>query len=166
MKKLIIVLAAALVAGSINQSVLAQTDARTAGKLVDQAKATDSKLGDIATDLTGKVQSLSTAAGANSTVTSKLDSTLKSLTGGMDSAALTSAFSLVKSSKLTTEQMDLAKQVGNLASAYVVQKNFSSLDGAQGDVATIVNSLRNGKLTTVLPALKNIALTIQSLIKK
>jgi hypothetical protein len=32
-----------------------------------------------------------------------------------------------------------------LCRLYVVQKNFSSLDGAQGDVATIVNSLRSGK---------------------
>jgi hypothetical protein len=37
-----------------------------------------------------------------------------------------------------------------LGRLYVVQKNFSSRDGAQGDVATIVNSLRSGKLTSVL----------------
>jgi hypothetical protein len=38
-----------------------------------------------------------------------------------------------------------------LGRLYVVQENFSSLDGAQGDVATIVNSLRSGKLTSNRP---------------
>ena len=50
----------------------------------------------------------------------------------------------------------MAKDVGNLASAYVVQRNFSSLDGAQGDVATIVNSLRQGTITPALPALQSL----------
>jgi hypothetical protein len=143
-------------------TVFGQTGSDVAAKFVDQAKAaSDSKLGDIAAELTGKVQSLENTAGVSDTIKSKLDGTLKSLTGGMDSAALTSAFDLVKSSKLTAEQMNLAKQVGNLASAYVVQKNFSSLDGAQGDVATLVNSLRGGKLTAVLPPLKNIAQNVK-----
>jgi hypothetical protein len=51
----------------------------------------------------------------------------------------------------------LAKEVGNLASAYVVQKNFASLDGAQGDVATIVSSLRQGQITPALPAMQKVA---------
>jgi hypothetical protein len=51
----------------------------------------------------------------------------------------------------------VARQVGNLASAYVVQKNFASLDGAQGDVASIVSSLRDGQITTAIPAIKNVA---------
>ena len=38
-----------------------------------------------------------------------------------------------------------------------MQKNFSALDGAQGDVANVVSSLRSGKITAALPALKNIA---------
>ena len=144
--------------GVVTNNVFAQTDASLVSKFLDTAKsASDSELGTIASELTGKVQSLSTAAGANSTIASKLDSTLKSLTGGADSAALTSAFKLASVAKLTPDQLGLAKQVGNLASAYVVQKNFASLEGAQGDVATIVNSLRSGKIKDALPSLKNVA---------
>jgi hypothetical protein len=53
--------------------------------------------------------------------------------------------------------MQLAKDVGNLASAYVVQKNFASLEGAQSDVATIVNSLRQGQITPAIPAIQKVA---------
>ena len=80
-----------------------------------------------------------------------------SLTGGHDSAALTSAFDLVKGAKPTPEQLGLAKQIGNLTSAYVVQKNFASLEGAQSDVANIVSSLRSGKVTAAIPSIKNVA---------
>ena len=38
-----------------------------------------------------------------------------------------------------------------------MQKNFAALDGAQGDVATIVSSLRSGKVKDALPSLKNVA---------
>jgi hypothetical protein len=38
-----------------------------------------------------------------------------------------------------------------------VQKIFSKLDGAQDDVATIVGSLRAGKITPAIPAIKNVA---------
>jgi hypothetical protein len=151
---------AAAVAGlcGFTTSVFGQADAGLVTNFLDRAKsASDSQLGDIASELTGKVQSLGAAVGTNSAVTSKLDSTLKALTGGEDSAALTSAFGLVKGAKLTPEQLGLAKQVGNLASAYVVQKNFASLEGQQGDVATLVTSLRSGNLKAAVPPLKNVA---------
>src|SRR5260221_536565 len=64
---------------------------------------------------------------------------------------------VLDTAKLTPEQLGLAKQVGNLASAYVVQKNFAALDGSQGDVANIVSSLRSGKIKSALPSLKNVA---------
>jgi hypothetical protein len=158
MKKLfVLALVAATVCG-LNQSACAQTGTNAAAQFLTQAKtASDSKLGDIASELTGKVGKLESLLGANSSIKTKLDSTLKSLTGGMDGDALNSAFSLVKGAKPTPEQLGLAKQVGNLASAYVVQKNFTSLDGAQGDVATIVSSLREGKVADAVPALKNVA---------
>ncbi len=53
--------------------------------------------------------------------------------------------------------MGLAKQVGNLASAYVVQKDFASLEGSQSDVATIVSSFRSGQITPAVPAIQNVA---------
>jgi hypothetical protein len=119
--------------------------------------AADSQLGPIAAELTGKVEALTAVIGANDAIKGKLDSTLQSLLGGQDASALSTAFQLAEAAKLTPEQLGLAKEVGNLASAFVVQKNFSALAGAQGDVATIVTSLRNGQITSALPALKNIA---------
>ena len=144
--------------GGFANNVFAQADASLVSDFLNTAQsASDSQLGSIASELTGKVQSLNTATGTNSAVASRLDSTLKSLTGGSDSAALTSAFKLASSAKLTPDQLGLAKQVGNLASAYVVQKNFASLDGSQGDVANIVSSLRSGKIKDAVPSLKNVA---------
>ena len=154
---LIVVIATAALCG-FTASTFAQTDAGLVSKFLDQAKsASDGQLGAIAAELTGKVQSLGAAVGANDAVKSTLDGTLKSLTGGLDSAALASAFDLVKAAKLTPDQLVLAKQVGNLASAYVVQKNFAALEGSQSDVATIVSSLRSGKLTAAISPLKNVA---------
>ena len=154
----LIVITAAASLGGFTTTVFAQADADVAAKFVDAAKASsDSQLGGIASELTSKVQSLGTATGGNSAITSKLNSTLSSLTGGQDSAALASAFKLASSAKLTPEQLGLAKQMGNLASAYVVQKNFATLDGSQGDVATIVTSLRAGKIKDAVPSLKNVA---------
>lgn len=139
----------------------AQTASLTTNFL-DQAKSTsDSQLGAIASELTGKMQALGAAGGANTGLTDKLDGILKSLAGGQDAAGLTSAFKLASAAKLTPEQVGLAKQVGNLASAYAVQKNFTSLEGAQGDVATIVKSLRSGEVAGAIPALKNVATNAQ-----
>jgi hypothetical protein len=155
MKKLFVLLTIAAVWGGANHLACAQA-ADTVAKFLDTAKAaTEPQLGSIATDLTGKIQSLGTS-GINDAVKSKLDGTLKSLTGGMDSDALKSAFNLVKNAKFTPDQLGLAKQVGNLASAYVVQKNFAALAGQQGEVAAIVNSLRENKIKDALPSLKNV----------
>ncbi|MDR3457932.1 MAG: hypothetical protein P4N60_10835 [Verrucomicrobiae bacterium] len=158
MKKLFVLFTAAAIVCGANQAAFAQADAGLIAKFVDTAKsAKDGQLGVIASELTGKMQSLGASLGANDAIKAKLDTTLKSLTGGKDSAALESAFDLVKAAKLTPDQLGLAKQVGNLASAYVVQKNFATLEGAQGDVGTIVSSLRAGKLTACISPLKNVA---------
>lgn len=158
MKKLFVFLATVAVVCGVNQTACAQADAGLITKFLNTAKAdSDGQLGGIASELTGKVQALGAAIGVNDAVKSTLDNTLKSLTGGKDVAALTSAFDLVKAAKLTPDQIGLAKQVGNLASAYVVQKNFATLEGAEGDVSTIVKSLRDGKVAAAVPALKNVA---------
>ena len=155
---LFIILTAAASFGGATTTVWSQTTADVAAKFVDAAKASsDIQLGGIASELTGKVQSLESAVGGNSAIIGKLNSTLTSLTGGQDSAALATAFKLASSAKLTPEQLGVAKQVGNLASAYVVQKNFAALEGQQGDVATIVSSLRSGKIKDAVPSLKNVA---------
>ena len=158
MKKLCFLLTVTVAICGATPTVSAQVDAGVAAKFLDVAKsASDSQLGGIASELTGKASGLSSLLGANSAITSKLNSTLSSLTDGADSAALTSAFKLASVAKLTPEQLGLAKQVGNLASAYVVQKNFATLEGQQGDVATIVSSLRSGKIKDAVPSLKNVA---------
>lgn len=161
MKRIFAILAAGMTAILLNGSTataFAQADTTSATNFLNAAKAaSDSQLGDIAAQLTGKVAKLESLLGTNSAIKARLDTMLTSLTGGQDSNALASAFSLVKGAKPTPEQLGLVKQVGNLASAYVVQKNFATLDGAQGDVATIVSSLREGKLTAAVPALKNVA---------
>jgi hypothetical protein len=158
MKKLFASLITAAVLCQFNGNLFAQADESLITKFLGQAKsAGDSQLGGIASELTDKIKSFGTSLGDNAAVKGKLNDVLGSLTGGKDSAALSSAFDLVKSAKLTPQQTDLAKQVGNVASAYVVQKNFASLDGAQGDVATIVSSLRAGKIAPAVPAIKNVA---------
>jgi hypothetical protein len=129
-----------------------------ATNLLTSAQASgDSTLSSIASQLTSKVTALEATTTTNSALSTSLTGILKSLSGGSDSNALSSALSLASTAKLTPTQMDLAKQVGSLTSAYVVQKNFSSLSGSQGDVATVVNSLRSGSLTSAVTPLKNIA---------
>jgi len=121
------------------------------------AAQSDKLLGSVGSDLVGKVTSLGQSLGANAAVKSQLDSALQSLITGNDSEALGVAFQVVQAANLTPQQLQLAKEVGNIASAYVVQKNFASLEGAKGDVATIVNSLRKGEVTAALPAIQKVA---------
>ena len=132
-----------------------------ANNLVDQAKsAVDKQLAPIASELTSKVQALSAASGVTDAVKGKLNSTLESLISGQDASALGSVFEVAKlaeAAKFTPQQLGLAKEVGNLASAFVVQKNFATLEGAQGDVATLVKSLRSGDITAAIAPLKNVA---------
>lgn len=143
--------------GSATHIIAAETNSPLAGKLQEQAKASgDPQLASITSDLTGKLQAYATSLGNNPAIKTKLDDILKSLTGGKDSAALTSAYKLTTGAKLTSEQTNLAKQIGNLASAFTVQKNFASLEGSQSDVASVVASLRKGELTNLVTPLQNI----------
>lgn len=122
------------------------------------AAQSDKLLGSIGGDLAGKVKSLSQSLGVNDALKSQLDGALQSLTEGKDSTALGQVFQVAQAAtNLTPQQQQLAKDVGNLASAYVVQKNFSSLDGAQGDVASVVNALRQGNITAAIPPLQKVA---------
>jgi hypothetical protein len=132
--------------------------ADAAAQLVTTAKAQgDTTLASIGSQLADKTKALTQSAGANDTVNTQVDSSMKSLAAGNDVSGLTGLFQAAKGVNLTPQQTQLAKDVGNLASAYVVQKNFSNLPGAQSDVATIVSSLRQGELTPALPALKKVA---------
>lgn len=122
------------------------------------AAQTDKLLGSLGGDLAGKVKSLSQSLGVNDALKSQLDGALQSLTDGKDSTALGQVFQVAQAAThLTPQQQQLAKEVSNLASAFVVQKNFSSLDGAQGDVAGLVNALRQGNITAAVPPLQKVA---------
>jgi hypothetical protein len=149
--------AIALLGGLTAASAQTETAALATNLLNAAQSSADTQLGSIASELVDKLQAFEAAGGTNSALTAQMDAMLKSLTGGEDSAGLTSAFKLATAAKLTPEQVGLAKQVGNLASAYAVQKNFATLDGSQSDVATIVSSLRSGQVTTAIPALQNVA---------
>ena len=116
----------------------------------------DSVLSSIGQDLAAKAKSLAESCGANPTVTTNLNTVVNSLADGKDNAALAPAFQLPQGAGLTAPQVQLAKEVGNLASAFVVQRNFSSLSGAQTEVGTLVNSLRNGQYAAALPPLQKI----------
>lgn len=118
---------------------------------------TDKVAASIGSELATKAQSLTQSAGANSALKTQLAGAMQSLSAGNDAGALTTLFQQAKQANLTPQQTQLAKDVGNLASAYVVQRNFSSLDGAQGNVATIVNSLRKGSVMPAVPALESLA---------
>lgn len=143
--------------GSATHIIAADTNSPLAVKLQEQAKASsDPQLASITSDFTSKLQAYAASLGNNPAIKTKLDDILKSLTGGKDSAALTSAYKLTTGAKLTSEQTNLAKQIGNLASAFTVQKNFASLEGSQSDVASVVASLRKGELTNLVTPLQNI----------
>lgn len=134
------------------------TAADIASKFVAMAKSQgDNILNSIGQDLGAKAKALADSAGVNPAVKTNLDASLSSLLNGKDSDALAPAFQLSSQGlSLTGPQLQLAKEVGNLASAFVVQRNFSSLSGAQGDVATLVSALRGGEYAATLPPLQKI----------
>jgi hypothetical protein len=124
---------------------------------LNKASASDPQLKSIGTDLTSKISSLSASLGsANIAAQSQLTSVVTSLVGNKGAATMTSLQKLSQA-KLTPEQMQLSKDAYHLGSAYVVQKNFGSLEGSQSEVAEVVKGLRKGSITESLPALKQIS---------
>ena len=135
----------------------AQSLTELLGQLTSSAKSSgDATLKSLASDLGTKATSFNKSLAGNPAAQDQLQSAVKSLAGGNGVASLDSLGKLT-AAKLTPEQTKLAKEVGNVGSAYVVQKNFAGLEGAQGDVAQIVNSLRKGSPTSALPAIQNVA---------
>ena len=136
----------------------AATSAEPVAQFATTAAAqTDTVAASIGSELAAKAKSLTQSAGGNTELKTKLAGAMQSLSAGKDASALGTLFQQAKQSTLTPQQTQLVKDVGNLASAYVVQRNFSSLDGAQGDVATVVNSLRKGSVVPAVPALQSLA---------
>ncbi|HYG36940.1 MAG TPA: hypothetical protein VEC99_19265, partial [Clostridia bacterium] len=129
-----------------------------ASQLAKMAQAqADSMLKGIGNELADKAKALCQSTSGNSNLQAKVDSSMQALMAGNDSSALATLFQTVKEASLTPQQVQLVKEFGNLTSAYVVQRNFSSLDGMQGDVATIVSSLRKGEVTPAIPSIQKVA---------
>ena len=118
--------------------------------------SSDKVLGSLGGDLVSKYTALDQSLGAGSALKSQLTGSLQSLLGGKDSAALGTVFALSQAANLTDAQKNLVAEASNLTTAFVVQRNFAALDGASGDVATIVNSLRKGEVVTAIPAIQKV----------
>ena len=109
------------------------------------------------TDLTGKLKALDLGAQCFGRSESELTGTLQALVRGKDADALAKVFQIAHVASPTPEPKGLAKEAGNLATAFVVQRNFAALEGANGDVATLVASLRRGEVAGPAPAIQRIA---------
>jgi hypothetical protein len=149
----------AILSGSplLAQSSTASLASLTKNFTAAAAKPADPTLASVGADLTSKLKSLDSVLGASDAVKAQLTGTLQSLLGGKDSEALAKVFQIAQVATLTPEQKGLAKEAANLASAFVVQRNFAALEGAGGDVATLVTSLRKGEVASAVPALQRIA---------
>jgi len=119
------------------------------------SSGSDATLKSLGNDLGAKATALDKSLGTNSQAKAQLQQAISGLLGNRATTSLSSLQGLGKA-KLTPEQTQLAKDVYHTGSAYVVQKNFSSLEGSQADVAKLVGSLRQGGTAQALPALKNI----------
>lgn len=118
--------------------------------------AGDSQLNSLGSELKSKADALGKSLSGNPSAQSGLQSALQSLVSGKSADSL-GGLQKLTAAKLTPEQTKLATDVFHVGSAYVVQKNFGSLEGAQGDVAQAVKSLRKGDAVSALPAIKNIS---------
>ncbi len=115
----------------------------------------DAVLSSVAGDLGSKVAGLGTSLASQPAAKEQLDNALKSLASGREVAAL-DLISKVSQARLTPEQAQAAMQVKDLATAYAVQRNFGSIQGAQDDVAQVVSGLRKGEVATVVPAVQKV----------
>lgn len=125
-------------------------------QLIESTKGkTDALLKDLSTDLQGRSQKLAEALKNNETLTAQLQSAVAALLGNQDSQAV-GDMGGIAAAKLTPEQTTLAKDFYNVGAAFVTQRNFSSLAGSESDVASLVNSVRQGNYTQALVPLQKI----------
>jgi uncharacterized membrane protein len=117
--------------------------------------SSDSLLKNIGTDLGARVTKLGDSLKTNETAKAQLTSAMQSLLAKKDTEAV-SGFGNVSESKLTPEQSALAKDTYNAAAALVTQRNFSSLEGMNSDVTSLVNSVWKGNYTQAMPPLQKI----------
>jgi len=116
----------------------------------------DSTLKSLGNELHSKVQASHESLAGSPDTQKKLNGALQSLLGNKGGEAL-SAFEKLSQVKLTPEQAKLANEVGHLGSAYLVHKNLGGVEGSQSEVEQIVGSLRKGKYSEALPAIKKLS---------
>jgi hypothetical protein len=132
----------------------ALTNALTALKTESQSAA-DDQTKSLANELGTKASALSKSLEGNAAAQKQLDTAMNAVLGQNGPAAINALQSLT-AAKLTPEQTRLTKDVYNVGSAYVVKKNFSSLEGSQIEVNQVVAALRKGSATEALPPLKTL----------
>jgi hypothetical protein len=153
----------AMVAVSVDR-VSAQT-APSLSDLLGQLKSGAASSGDatlksLTGDLGSKAQALNKSLAGSPETQTQLGSALQSLLANKGGESL-AGLQKLSQAKLTPEQTKLAKDVGQLGSAYLVQKNLASLEGSQTEVGQIVNSLRKGKVTEAMPAIQKVSQNAQ-----
>lgn len=139
-------------------TVMAQTAALTNAvtSLKKEAQSTgDAETQALAGDLGTKTLALSKSLEGNPEAQKQLEGAVSALLGDKGPAAI-EGFQKLSTAKLTPDQTRLAKDVYNTGSAYVVKKNFGSLEGSQTEVSQVVTALRKGSATEALPPLKKI----------
>lgn len=116
----------------------------------------DPVLNSIGGDLGRTAASLKQSLEGDAGLTSALDTAVRSLLDGQDAGAL-GLYDKLTQASLTPQQEKLATEMRDLTAAFLTQKNLSALDGAEGQVATVVNALRRGEMAGALPAVKALA---------
>jgi len=119
--------------------------------------AADPEVKALGADLGSKVGKLNDSLADNPVAQGQLRNALGGVVGNSSPVGTLSTLQQLSQAKLTADQTKLAKDVYHTGSAYLVQKNLGSVEGAQSDVAQVVSSLRKGSPVEALPALKNIS---------
>ena len=138
-------------------TVFAQTEAMTNAvrSLKKEAQTADAETQSLVSDLGPKVFALSKSLEGNPQAQKQLEGAVNALLGDKGPAAI-EGLQKLSTAKLTPEQTKLTKDVYNTGSAYVVKKNFGSLEGSQTEVSQVVAAVRKGSATEALPPLKKI----------
>jgi hypothetical protein len=115
----------------------------------------DEMLSGLAEELGTHVAKLGESLKTNPELTSQLNSAVQSLLKNNDVDAV-GALNGLSEASLTPSQKSLLKGTYDTAAAYVTDRNFSSLEGFEGEVDQIVSALRGGDYKTAIQPLQKI----------
>lgn len=120
----------------------------------------DPVLRDIGRDLKSAVEKIGETLTGSAPLKEKLDQVLQGVTAGQEGNAIESFQQVAKQvadAQLTPEQTGLVKRIGEVLSAFVVQKKLGGLEGSENEVGQIVSALRNGEPAAAIPYLQKVA---------